>query len=300
MNTLITSLGGKLAERWLAGLVLPGVVFVAVGVMAVQLGHGHWSDTALLGQELNRFATGPLTRDNGSVLLVALGVVLSSVVAAEAARSLERLVVVVWTHDWGRLGRALTRRRTRRWDAAMDTYETALRDKARRLRAPDPHTGPLPDIQELARACDRIALTEPARPTWIGDRMLAAAVRVQTCYDLDLASAWPRLWLLLPEETRGPLVLAQSDFAGAARRVGWGVLYMLVGLIWWPAAIIGLGLCVVGWRQGRGTVSVLADLVEAVVDLHVGALGAALGHTPNGIFTTADGHAVTHLLRKGF
>jgi hypothetical protein len=299
MNTLITSLGGKLAERWLAGLVLPGVVFVAVTVMAVRLGHGQWSDLGLLGQELNRFATGSLARDNGSVLLVALGVVLSSVVAAEAAQSLERLVVLLWTHDWGRLGGAMTRRRRRRWDAAMNRYETALRDKARGLRSPDAHTGPLPDIQALARACDRIALTEPARPTWIGDRMLAAAARVQAHYDLDLASAWPRLWLLLPEETRGPLVLAQSDFAGAARRVGWGVLYMLVGLLWWPAALIGLGLCLVGWRQGRGTVSVLADLVEAVVDLHAGTLGAALGHTTDGTFTTADGHAVTLLLRKG-
>jgi hypothetical protein len=298
MNTLITSLGGKLAERWLAGLVLPGVVFVAVGTAAVWLGHRHWADLPLLGQELNRLATGPLARDNGSALLVALAVVLSSVVAAAAAQNLERLVVVVWTHDGGRLGDAMTRRRRRRWSAAMDRYETALRDKARMLRFPDTYQGPLPDVQALARACDQIALTEPARPTWIGDRMLAAAARVQACYGLDLASAWPRLWLLLPEETRGPLVFAQSDFAGAARRVGWGVLYMALGLLWWPAALIGLGLAATGWRQGRSTVAALADLVEAVVDLNVGTLSAALGHTTNGTFTRADGHAVTRLLRK--
>ncbi len=298
MNALIASLGGKLAERWLVGLVLPGVVFVAVGAMAVRLGHSRWWDLRLLGQELNRFATGPLARDSGTVLLVALGVVLSSTVAAAAAQSLQRLVAALWTDDWGRLGGALTRRRRRRWAAAMDRYETALRDKARRLRSLDTRTEPVPDIQALARACDRIALTEPARPTWIGDRMLAAAGRVQACYDLDLASAWPRLWLLLSEDARGPLVLAQNDFAGAARRVGWGVLYVALGLLWWPAALIGLGLCVLGWRQGRSTVSVLADLVEAVVDLHVGTLSATLGHTTNGTFTTADGHAITLLLRK--
>lgn len=298
MNTLITSLGGKLAERWLAGLVWPGVVFVAVGAMAVRLGQSRWWDLRLLGEELNRLATGPLARDTGSVVLVALAVVLASTVAASAAQSLERLVVSLWTHDWGRLGAALTRRRRRRWAAAMDSYETALRAKARQLRSPGTDTEPLPDIQALARACDRIALTEPARPTWIGDRMLAAASHVQAGYDLDLASAWPRLWLLLSEDTRAPLVHAQNDFTGAARRVGWGVLYVVLGLLWWPAALIGLGLCVVGWRQGRGTVAVLADLVEAVVDLHVGALGAALGHTTNGTFTPADGRAVTLLLRK--
>ncbi|WP_024875971.1 hypothetical protein [Saccharomonospora piscinae] len=299
MNTLIASLGGKLAERWLAGLVLPGVVFVAVGAVAVWLGHSRWWDLRLLGHELNRFATGPLARENGSVLLVALSVVLASTVAAAAAQSLQRLVVALWTNDWSRLGGALTRHRQRRWTAAMDSYETALRDKALRLRSPDTHTEPVPDTQALARACNRIALTEPARPTWIGDRMLAAAGRVQAGYDLDLASAWPRLWLLLSEDARGPLVLAQNDFASAARRVGWGVLYVGLGMLWWPAALIGLGLCVMGWRQGRSTVSVLADLVEAVVDLHVGALSATLGHTTNGTFTTADGHAVTLLLRKG-
>jgi hypothetical protein len=299
VTTLITSLGGKLAERWLAGLVLPGVVFVAVGAAAVALGHGHWWDARLLGHELTRFATGPLARDNGSVLLVALGVVLASTVAAAAAQSLQRLVVALWTGDWVRLGGAVTRRRRRRWAAAMDSYETALRDKARRLRFPDAHPGPVPDVQALARACDRIALTEPGRPTWIGDRVLAAAVRVQAGYDLDLASAWPRLWLLLSEDARGPLVHAQEDFTGAARRVGWGVLYLALGTLWWPAALIGLGLCVLGWREGRSTVAVLADLVEATVDLHVGTLSTALGHPVDGAFTAADGQAVTLLLRKG-
>ncbi|KAB1934901.1 hypothetical protein F8271_22370 [Micromonospora sp. ALFpr18c] len=297
MNALIASLGGKLAERWLAGLALPGVVFVAVAAAAVRLGHAHWWDLRLLRQEVERLALGAPARGTGSALLIVLGVVLASVVAAMAAQSLERLVVAFWTQDWGRVGDAVTRRRRRRWNAAMDRYETALRDKARRLRSGDA-AGPLPDTQALARACDRIALTEPDRPTWIGDRMLATAVRVRARYGLDLAAAWPRLWLLLPEETRDPLALAQADFAAAARRVGWGLLYLALGLLWWPAVILGLGLCVVGWRRGRSTVSVLADLVEAVVDLHVRTLGAALGHPTDGTFGTADGEALTVLLRK--
>ncbi|MFG1884719.1 hypothetical protein [Micromonospora sp. NPDC049102] len=298
MNAVIASLGGKLAERWLAGLALPGVVFVAMVAATVRLGHTHWRDLRLLRQEVDRLALGPPARGTGSALLIVLGVVLGAVVAAMAAQSLERLVVALWTQPWGRAGEAVTRRRRRRWNAAMDRYENALRDKARRLRSADGDAGPLPDTQALARACDRIALTEPDRPTWIGDRMQATAVRVRACYGLDLAAAWPRLWLLLPEETRGPLALAQADFAAAARRVGWGLLYLALGLLWWPAAILGLGLCVAGWRQGRGTVSVLADLVEAVVDLHVRALGAALGHPTDGTFGAADGEAVTLLLRK--
>ncbi|MCX5064671.1 hypothetical protein OOJ91_02150 [Micromonospora lupini] len=297
MNAVIASLGGKLAERWLSGLALPGLVFVAMAAAAVRLGHAHWWDLRLLRQEVDRLALGPPSRSTGSALLIVLGVVLGSVVAALAAQSLERLVVALWTQDWGRAGEALSRRRRRLWNAAMDHYENALRDKARLLRSADA-TGALPDTQALARACDRIAVTEPERPTWIGDRMLATAVRVRACYGLDLAAAWPRLWLLLPEETRAPLAVAQADFAAAARRVGWGLLYLALGLLWWPAAVVGLGLAVAGWRQGRGAVSVLADLVEAVVDLHVRALGAALGHPTDGTFGAADGEAVTALLRK--
>ncbi|MFG1841593.1 hypothetical protein ACGFH8_24590 [Micromonospora sp. NPDC049175] len=298
MNAVIASLGGKLAERWLASLALPGVVFVAVCAAAVRLGHAHWWDLGLLRQEVDRLALGSPARSTGSALLIVLGVVLASVVAATVAQSLERLVVALWTQGWGRAGEAVTRRRRRRWHAAVDRYENALRDKARRLRSRDGATGPLPDTQALARACDRIAVTEPDRPTWIGDRMLATAVRVRDCYGLDLAAAWPRLWLLLPEESRNPLALAQADFTAAARRVGWGLLYLALGLLWWPAALIGLGLCVAGWRHGRATVSVLADLVESVVDLHVRTLGATLGHPTDGTFGRADGQAVTFLLRK--
>lgn len=298
MNALIASLGGKLAERWLTDLVLPGVVFVTVGAMAARLGHSGWSDLGLLGQEADRFAAGLRSGDNGSVLLVALAVLLASTVAAAVAQGLQRLVSMLWTSDWGAVGEVLARRRRRRWADAVSRYEAALKEKARQLRAPAPHGESLPDVQALARACDRIALTEPARPTWIGDRMLAAARRVESRYDLDLAGAWPRIWLLLSEDTRGPLTLAQNDFADAARRVAWGILYIALGVLWWPAALIGLGLCLAGWRDSRRAVTVLADLVEAVVDLHVGALGAALGHTTNGTFTKADGHAVTLLLNR--
>jgi hypothetical protein len=298
MNALIASLGGKLAERWLAGLVLPGVVFVTVAVAATLLGQSRWWDVRQLALTLDGAATGPLARDNGSGLLIALAVVLASAVVAATAQSLQRLIATIWTGDWGRLGGPLTRRRQRRWATAVDRYETALLEKARLVRSSGKRTEPLPDVQALARACDRIALVPPSRPTWIGDRVLAAAVRVQSAYDLDLASAWPRLWLLLAEETRSPLFVAQNDFSGAARRVGWGLLYLALGLLWWPAALIGLGLCVQGWRHGRLTVAVLADLVESVVDLHVVALGTSLGHTTDGTFTAADGQAITSLLRK--
>ena len=296
MTGFVASLGAKLAERWLAALVLPGVVFVAAVVVAVRLGHGHWADVGRLGDDVNRFAESSAARSTGSVLLIAVGVVAGSVAAAALAQALRHAVVRIWTGGWGRLGAPLVRGRQRRWTEAADRYTAALKEKARAKRAGETS---LPDIAALAAARDRIALTRPSLPTWIGDRMLAADARVRGAYDLDLASAWPRLWLLLPDDTRTPVTTARTEFAAAARTGAWGTLYLLVGAVWWPAALIGAGAWLTAWWQGRAAIATLADLVEAAVDLHATTLATALGHTPEGPFTPADGVTITRLLRKG-
>lgn len=297
MTGFVASLGAKLAERWLAALVLPGVVFVAAVVVAVRLGHGHFADFGRLGADVNRFAESSAASSTGSVLLIALGVVAGSVAAAALAQALGHAVVRLWTGGWGRLGEPVVRRRRQRWAAAARRHKAALEDKTRAIQAGD--TTSLPDTAALAAARDRIALTQPGLPTWIGDRMRAADIRVRLAYDLDLGSAWPRLWLLLSEDTRTPISEAQTEFTAAARTGAWGTLYLLVGTVWWPAALIGVGTWVTAWWQGRTAMGKLADLVEATVDLHAATLATALGHAPGGPFTPADGETVTRLLRKG-
>ncbi|MEK8169407.1 hypothetical protein NKH77_05185 [Streptomyces sp. M19] len=100
--------------------------------------------------------------------------------------------------------RALARWRRLRWIRAAGRYNAALITLARRRRDPfapplgDAGEDPEPDTEALTAARDRIALAEPRRPTWMGDRLLAVAVRVRDTYDLDLATAWPRLWLVVP------------------------------------------------------------------------------------------------------
>ncbi|GAA1989687.1 hypothetical protein GCM10009799_14290 [Nocardiopsis rhodophaea] len=101
----------------------------------------------------------------------------------------------MWTGTWGRCGLPLVRRRRRRrrWQRAVRQYEDALREKARRMRGvqPAPASRPLPDTAALAAARDRIALTEPQLPIWMGDRIRAVDERVRMAYDLDLATVWP-------------------------------------------------------------------------------------------------------------
>ncbi|WP_089158370.1 hypothetical protein [Micromonospora sp. NBS 11-29] len=301
MTAFITSLGGRLAERWLQALLLPGVLFVGAVAVAGRLGHGRWSDVGDLAAAVDQLGAWATGRGNGAVALLAVAVVAGAVAAAALAQGLGRVVVLGWTTTWGPLGRLLVRRRRHRWRRAVDRYEEALRVKARLLLGVRPADPPpeLPDTVALATARDRIALVEPRLPTWMGDRMHAVDERIRTAYDLDLASAWPRLWLTVAEEVRGALARAQAEFTAAGRLAGWGSLYLLLGLRWWPAAVVGVGAWALGWWRGRTSMENLAQLVEATVDLQASALAAALGHPVDGCFTPDDGEVVTRILRKG-
>jgi hypothetical protein len=114
-----------------------------------------------------------------------------------------------------------------------------------------------------------------------------------------VASAWPRLWLLLPEAPRADLQSARAALTTAARRAAWGALCLLLGLWWWPAAIAGVVACVGGWRQGRLAVDAFAELVEATVDLHGRELAAALGIPCEAALTREVGVRITRTVRKG-
>ncbi|AOR31714.1 hypothetical protein BFF78_12215 [Streptomyces fodineus] len=303
MTAWVASLGGKLAERWLATLVLPGVVFVCGAAVTARLGQRHWADVGLVRSGIDRFAVTPAAHSNGAVLLMALAAVVLAAAASAAAQALGQLVVRLWTGTWGRCGGPLVRRRQRRWDQAAARYEAALREKARRLRGvhPSPSATPvLPDTASLAAVRDRIALIRPRLPTWTGDRMVAVDEHIRTAYDLDLATVWPRLWLTLPEEVRAPLTQAQAGLTAAARTAAWGGLWLALGPRWWPAALIGAGGLALGWWRGRTAMEHLAQLVESTVDLHAAALAKSLGHPVEGPFGPADGEAVTRILRKGY
>ncbi|MGA4959860.1 hypothetical protein [Streptomyces lavendulocolor] len=156
------------------------------------------------------------------------------------------------------------------------------------------------DRAALAEERNAIALTRPARATWIGDRLRGVGVRVHAQYGLDFPFAWPRLWTLLPEACRNDLIAAREALAGAATQSGWGLLYLCLGLVWWPAAAAGAALMLLGWRRGREAAANLADLTEATVDLYAADLALLLGvDLPSGHVTPAVGRQLSERFRKG-
>ncbi|MFF3732401.1 hypothetical protein ACFYXM_19255 [Streptomyces sp. NPDC002476] len=306
MNPLLATLGGKLTERWLNLLVLPGALFLAVAAVGATLGHRHWHDVDRLRTVLDDLAARPaLDRAGTAALLVALFLLVATA-ASLAAQFLGGAIERYWLR-FGRdpLSRALTVRRVRRWRQREARLDEAVGHAHRTGAGPDDTvmvpSGTLARIQSLTEARDRVALREPARPTWYGDRMQATADRVEAAYGVDLAALWPRLWLVLPEPAVRHIQSAHDSFGAAARLAAWAVGYALVACWWWPAVLAALGCAAVARSRARTALDALAGLVEAAVDVHGRELATRVGLLPpeaQGLLAHDTGDGMSAVFRK--
>ncbi|MEV4630656.1 hypothetical protein AB0J90_30770 [Micromonospora sp. NPDC049523] len=170
----------------------------------------------------------------------------------------------------GPMSRLLRRWRTRRWQAASPRHRV------------------------------RIALAEPRSPTWIGDRRLALESRIRHEYGLDLASVWPRLWLVLPESTRAELRRAEQTFHDATRWAAWSLVYAVTAVAWWPIAGLAVLTLVRAVRSGRAAAATVTDLGEAATDLYAAHLARRLGLRVDGQTLEPDvGARINARCRKG-
>ncbi|MEU7825938.1 hypothetical protein [Catellatospora sp. NPDC049133] len=298
MTEFLTEFGGRLADRWATLIVLPGLLFVAAATAAYRLGHRSALDTAALFAWLTDVTTKPASRNTGAILLVVAAVLAAAIAAGLLAGAVGRLLETVWlTPGRRRPARLLLAWRRRRW-AAADAAVTAAAVAAARATV---RSGGPADTTGLGAALARreaICLVEPDRPTWVADRFRAADLRVLRTYELDLGSAWPRLWTLAPQQLRDDITAAQESYADAARLHGWGVLYLALAAWWWPAAVIAACVVCVGSFKLRAAAGVLAELVETTVDLYGRDLAQQLGIEHDGPFTAQVGQLITLRLRK--
>lgn len=295
MNAFLAELGKQLVSRWVAALMLPGALFAGAVVLARLLGQRHAVDLRVLRGWLAEVTTNPAGGSAATLLIAVAAFLLGAAAAGLAVQALGVLVAWVWSLAGSvPVLRRLAERRRRRWlraDAEVAAAEHALvadpADPVRRERT----------RRAIARRT-AICLVEAERPTWIGDRLHAADVRVHRRYGIDLAPVWPRLWLVLPEEARAELTAVQDRCASAARLVGWGVLYAALGILWWPALVVGLAALLTARHRCRLAVAVYADLVEATVDLHGRDLAVRLGLTCPDRLTEEVGTQITAIVRK--
>jgi hypothetical protein len=294
MNTLLAELSNRLAEKWLTLLTLPGVLFLGTSAVALSVGHNHWADVEQL-LAAGRAASDDLGAEGPvAVGLALVAVLLAASAAGLAARGIGVVVQQVWLGLWPPAGRpvvrSIVRRRRARWQQLQEKYAAVV---------VSPHAQP-GAADAIAEARNRIAVSRPQRATWMGDRIAAVEARVHGQYRLDLVSAWPRLWLLLPDSARTELKAANERLQGSAIMAAWGLLYLVLGPWWWPALGIGAGVIVIGWRTARTATDSLAELIEAAVDLHANDVAVAVGLLAEGArFTEQVGQDLTQTIRKG-
>ncbi|NEA66990.1 hypothetical protein [Streptomyces sp. SID12488] len=303
MGGLLSQLGTKLAERWLSLLVLPGALYLAVAATTHTLGHTHPFDLPRLTHRITTWANHPATSTAGGQV-----VLLAAILAAAAAAGLtvqalgslaERLVLAAdcaaWPPPLRQLAARQITRRHDRWTLAALTWHQCREQDAQALAHDGQRTDPA-RRHDAERAMTRIAPEEPGRPTWSGDRLNAVAVRLERDYHLDLATLWPHLWLILPEETRTQITTARQNLTRATTLTAWALLYLPLAAWWWPAALITATLTLTGWARTRTATDTYALLLEATTRLHTRDLAGHLGLDPTSPLTPETGDTLTHHL----
>ncbi|WP_019929730.1 hypothetical protein [Nocardia sp. BMG111209] len=302
MSTFFQELAKKLAERWVTLLVIPGALYVAITGVGVRLRHPHALDYTRLRAILTD-ASGWIGRQpSGSQAMVAVVVLLAAAGVGLLVQAAAVVTRTVWLGLWPRLLTPLQRWRTesrqRRWLARVGQRRTLEHAYPVANRTPEQQRR----IDTAAARVNQFALAEPGRPTWMGDRIHALEAVAMNRYGLDLEFAWPRLWLVLPETTRTEITAANAAFAAATATGTWAWPCLLLGTIWWPALLVGIGIGITGWIQARAAVADLTGVSEAALDLYGRSLATALGVAEAdrvGPLTLDEGRQLTTLLRKG-
>ncbi len=302
MGDLWSELGKQLADRWASLLVLPGALYLAVAGAAVALGQSHPFDAGRLVRRVTAIAAAPPVRTTGGQILLLVAVVLAAAATGVAAQGLgalvERIAMAGGWNQWPAPVSWSVRRwvafRQDRWDREDRTYA----EQQLLARLPDPAQRPSPALRQAAagrRA--RISVERPERPTWAGDRIQAAVLRVDRDHWIDLAVVWPYLERVLPDSLRDDIAQARAALSRAAVQGGWALMYAVLTWWWWPAAPLALALAAASRHRLRASADAYARLLETAARLYVPALATQLGIDRAGPLDRSLGRRVTSHLR---
>lgn len=302
MGAFFSELAKNLAQRWIGLLLIPGALFTTVAGISVRLGQRHALDPIRLDHAAADVAAAIARQSGGSQAVLIIGVLLAAAGTGLVVQALAGLTRRLWLGPWPRplnsVQCSLVANRRARWHRRVDQRRRLQQDHPQAARTADQQR----EINTAADRVNRFALAEPGRPTWMGDRVHAVDQIARDRYGLDLAFAWPRLWLVLPDIVRTEITAADAAFAAAVAAGTWAWPYALLGTVWWPAALIAIGVGATGWARARAAITDLAALSEAALDLHGRTLATALGVAvpdTTGPLTITEGEQLTALIRKG-
>jgi len=308
---LLAEIGKNLADRWLTLLVLPGALFLAVLATARTLGQAHAFDVQRLVHQVSAWAALSTVHSTAALAVILVAVLLGSAAAGVAAQAVGSMIENIWLAAGWRTwpaplrqiaGRRL-RRRQLRWREAQASYQNKRDEAGRalalsRIRSRTPaQQVPLDDLAAAYECLARISREYPGRPMWIGDRIEAVTVRLNREYRLDLATVWPSLWLAMPQDTRADITTSRQSLTTATALAGWGILYLVPGVLWWPALVVAAGTVFAGYRRARIAADAYALILDAAARLHSCDLARQLGIEHTGPLDQDTGWALTRQLQ---
>ncbi|RLB76854.1 MAG: hypothetical protein DRH24_17215 [Deltaproteobacteria bacterium] len=264
----------SVAQKWGERLFSPALFFWALGVVLAGTRAG-WGPMLAWLQARSEALYVALAV--GSLIVVVGSAALVEGMQLAALRWLEGYWPR-WLAPLSRLGRAWQARQVRslreRYTALARRYDHLSPEEQAEYARLDAELHTYPDESRLL-------------PTRLGNLLRAAEEYGYRRYRLATGVIWPRLWLVLPDETREEITAARARMDGAVRLVIWSVLLavwtlLAWGMPWWVccglAAVAALGGCLACRRLGR-MAGLYGDLLRAAVDVHRFALYQAL-HLP--------------------
>ncbi len=265
------TLGGELGAQWAATVLTPAFVFWGGGVAAWAWSHNRgWAVLRDLASGLEGLSS---VAQAGILVGALLAITVSGVVAQGLVFSAIRLLEGYWPRWLTRPRQALLRWQASRHEREDAEFQTlAGKDAEGTLTATEQDRFVELDDRRLKIPRD----PDRRMPTRMGNLLRAAEMRPLLKYGLDAVVCWPRLWLLLPKETKDELSAARAALDSGALTWLWGSLF-IVWTIWaWWAAPLGVLVAFVAYRRMLAAADGYGQLVDAAFDVHRSALYVAL------------------------
>jgi hypothetical protein len=203
-------------------------------------------------------------------------------VSAEIVNRFDQSIVRLLEGYWPERLNPLRERLVARELAKTTKAETRFQTLAKELH----DKGARPDDGSSRQVNEYVTLDEflRGRPvaasahmaTRLGNILRAAERKPLDKYGLDAIVCWPRLWLLLPDETRDALVSSRHALDSSARALVWALLFIVWTVFAWWAAPVAILSALISHRSLLHAASSYGNLVESAFDVHRGLLYQAL------------------------
>ena len=297
------TIGGKLADRWTSAIFSPAFGLWIVLGAAYFTAHGQptvhrygWLGAVRLWSR--HFSGLPIVVQVILLLIPLLVLVMTSLLIQRVSLPVLRLLEGYWWPVLKLPRRWMRASLSRRCDRDLDRLRQLAARPAGDLTAEE-----LTERSRLERRRWRIPLDSRYRmPTRLGNGIRAAELRPGNRYGLDAVTCWPRLWLLLPDATRGELIAARTSLYLAAQTWTCAVL-ATIGVIWsWWALPLGIVASITTYYLPMlSAARTYSDLIGAAYDVHRGLLYDALRwpYPANPADERVQGRRLTQYLRAG-